>query len=186
VRFRRKWRQRKKAIKNNLKTSVKTGRWLKIKKANAAFVFRRIFYTNYEKFFSQRYLKSEIENRKNRNKLVSLKSLMIKPLFNYAVLLFRASLLSTIHESISHFRARQAFENTKKLKHSCNLVLGNFYSVARGKPEQLGVSLKNLRKKYNKKLLLLLFIEIDYYTKSFVVVKNLSELKNKECSLLIS
>jgi len=165
---------------------VKTGRWLKIKKANPAFIFRRIFYTNYEKFFSQRYLKKVIENRKNRNKLVSLKSLMIKPLFNYAVLLFRASLLSTVHESISHFRSHQAFENAKKLKHSCHLVLGNFYGTSTKSPEQLGVPLKKLRKKYNKKLLLLLFIEIDYYTKSFVVVKNLSELKNKECSLLIS
>lgn len=162
---------------------MKTARWLRVKKANTAFVFKRVFYTNYEKFFNQRYLKNEIINRKNKNKLVSLKAIKIKPLFNYAILMFRANLLSTIHESTSHFRASNAFKNDTRIKHSCNLILGNFYGNS---PIKLESPLKSLRKKYHKKLLLLLFIEIDYYTKNFVVVKNLSELKNKECSLLIS
>lgn len=139
---------------------------------------------NFEKFFSQSYLKSEIANPKNKNRSVSVKSFVIKPLFNYAVLLFRAGLLSTVHESISHFRAGRAFKNSKRIKHPHALVLGSFYGTPATKSLTPGVPLKSLRKKYNKKLLLLLFVELDYYAKSFIVVKNLSDLKNKECSLL--
>lgn len=183
-RFRRKVWRKKIGLKNYRKTYVKTSRWLRLKKTNVAFLFRRNFYINHEKFFSQRWLKSEIENHKNKDKALSVKALMIKPLFNYSVLLFRAGLLSTIHESIAHFRCGHAFENSKKIKHSCKLVFGGFYGTASPKFLRPGLPLKVLRKKYNKKLLLLLFTEIDYYTKSFVVVKNLSDLKNKECSLL--
>lgn len=185
-RFRRRIWRKKRRIKNYLKTYVKTFRWLKLKKANAAFFSRRSFYADYEKFFGKGFLKVEIENHKNKNKSVSIKSFKIKPLFNYAVLLFRAGLLSTVHESISHFRAGHAFENSKKIKHSKKLFLGSFYGSRSIKVLKPSTPLKCLRKKYSKKSLLLLFTEIDYYAKSFVVVKNLSDLKNKECSLLMN
>lgn len=184
IRFRRKtWHKRGK-IKSYQKTFVKTCRWLKLKKTNAAFIFQRTFYIHYEKFFGQRYLKTEIQDRKNKNKSISVKSFLIKPLFNYSILLFRAGLVSTVHESISRFRAGHILENAKKVKHSRTLSFGSFCGTLFVKTKVAAFSFKSLRKKYNKKLLLLLFSEIDYYTKSFVVVKNLSDLKNKECSLL--
>lgn len=185
-RFKRKAWRKKSKIKNYLKTYVKTSRWLRLKKANPAFIFRRAFFMSYEKFFSQGYLRAEVENRKNKNKSLSIKSFIVKPFFNYSVLLFRAGLLSTVHESISHLRAGHAFKNSKKIKHSCRLVLGNFYGTLSTKFLKPGIPLRGVRKKYNKKLSLLLFSEIDYYTKSFVMVKNLLDLKNKECSLLVN
>lgn len=105
-------------------------------------------------------------------------------MFDYAVLVFQTGLLSTVHESTSLFRAGRAFENSKKIKHSRNIKLGCLYQTSSVTFLGPDIPLKSLRKKYKKKLLLLLFVETDYYTKSFVVVKNLLDLKNKECSLL--
>lgn len=114
-----------------------------------------------------------------------MRRLRLKPLFNYSVFLSRATLLSTVHESLYYLRSSYCFKNTEKVKTSNDLFVGDLYSIFSKMSWKNFIPLKTVRCKFKQKFLLLLFAEIDYYTKALVVIKNFSELKNKECTLLV-
>jgi hypothetical protein len=42
-----------------------------------------------------------------------------------------------------------------------------------------------LRQKYKKKKKLILFVEVDYYLRGFILIKSINNLKNKEFALLL-
>jgi len=147
---------------------------------------KRLFYLLYQKSFDRKYLKKN-NTRKNKLKVTTLLTYSIKPIFNVAVLSFFLKLVSSTYQAKQKSIFGEIYINGVASRKASNLILkrGDLYSLQQPRSFIKNALLSVLRKTYTKNKKLFLFLEIDYYLRSFVVIKNYTDFKNKEFSFIV-
>ena len=126
-----------------------------------------------------KFFKKVLTSKKNRSlKNIILLSL-VKPLFKLDVLLWNLNFYA------SSYQARQAINN-KQISVNSKNVAGNYY-LKKGDVIVLDPTFLISTILFNKSLhnFFLTFIEIDYYTNTVVVIKNLNELSLEDLYVVI-
>ncbi len=138
---------------------------------------RKLFDDN----ISYKYFKKALISQK---KSLLLKNIiltnLVKPLFKIDILLWCLNFYTT------SYQARQAINN-KKVWVNKKTVIGNYY-VKKGDVIFLDSStlLSTVLFKNSLHNFFLTFVEIDYYTKTLVIVKDLNEISSEDLYLVIS
>jgi ribosomal protein S4 len=141
-----------------------------------------IFYL-YDKSVSSSYLKNVLKNSSSKIRNMYLFTLL-KPEFRLDILLWKANFFS------SSYQARQYINNGDILVNKKS-ILGNFF-LSKGdvisfseKFNPLLINPKKLRVRNTIADLILTFVEIDYYTNTIVVIKDLNQLTVYDFYLLL-
>ena len=173
-----------KKFNENLSIKVSYKMWDKVsnyyKEGNR---LKNIIFYLYDKSVSSSYFKSVLKNSSSKIRNMYLFTLL-KPTFRLDILLWKANFFS------SSYHARQYISNGDVLVNKRS-VLGNFF-LSKGdvisfseKFDSLLINPKKLKLKNSIGDFILTFVEIDYYTNTIVVVKNLSELTVYDFYLLL-
>ena len=174
-----------KKFTENLSIKVPFKSWDKInnyyKEGNR---LKNVIFNLYDKSVSASYLKSVLKNSSSNIRKMYLYALL-KPEFRIDILLWRLNFFS------SSYQARQYINNGDILVNKKS-VLGNFF-LSKGDiisfNEKIDLSIINPKKiKLRNSIIdfILTFVEVDYYTNTIVVIKNLDELTSDDFYLLIT
>lgn len=176
----------KKSFNENLSMKVPYKMWEKInnyyKDGNK---LKNLVFNLYDKAVSPSYFRSVFKTQSQSSKIKNMYlNLMIKPEFRLDILLWKLNFFK------SSYHSRQAI-NENKITVNNKFVLGNFF-LSKGDvvsfEKDFDVNLFNLQKNQNDNSLgdtVFSFVEIDYYSNSIVVVKDLKELTVDDFYLLI-
>jgi hypothetical protein len=172
----KKRKKRQVPYKNNLIIKTVKGRWDKLKFA----------YKN--KVFNKRLLLTNLNLNKRRIRLLNLKNKKIKleklreyfkQLYYLDHLIFVNKLSPSVFASREYLKQKKLLVNnisTKKM----TLKKGDFVHI-----KDNSFSYKVLNTKYTKPKQISTFTEIDYYSQSFVLIKNLAEIGSSDFSLSV-
>lgn len=149
-------------------------------------IIKRLFYLLYQKAFNLKYLKKS-NKLKHKLKVNTLVTYSVKPMFNATVLSFFLKLVSSTYQAKQKSTFGEIYVNGFASRKASNLILkkGDLYSLQQPKSFIKNALLSVLRKEYTKNKKLFLFLEIDYYLRSFVIIKNYTDFKNKEFSFVV-
>lgn len=173
-------------LKNFLKRHIKKRRWTKYKKKyTQALTTKRLFYLTYQKSMGIKFLKKEKLNRKNKLRRHYLTTYFVKPLLKADILLNYLRLTDTTYSALQAFSYGRISINNVISRKTVFLKKGDFCLLKAPTVYRQNSLLSVLRRKYKKKKKLILFVEVDYYLRGFILVKNFNNLKNKEFALLL-
>lgn len=161
--------------------------WVKHKRRyNRALIVKRLFYLYYQRSFGPKYLRNKCI-KKNKLKVNTLITYSVKPMFNAAVLSFFLKLVASTYHAKQKSTFGEISVNGRANRKASNLILkkGDLFSLQQPKLFIQNALLSVLRKTYTRNKKLFLFLEVDYYLRSFVVIKNYTDFKNKEFSFVI-
>lgn len=180
------WSLKKNRLKNFLKRHIKKRRWTKYKKKyTQALTVKRLFYLTYQKSIGIKFLKKERSNKKNKLRRHYLTSYFIKPLLKADILLNYLRLTDTTYSALQEFSYGRIYINNIISRKTVFLKKGDFCILKAPTVYRQNSLLSVLRQKYKKKKKLILFIEVDYYLRGFIIIKKFNNLKNKEFALLL-
>lgn len=169
-----------------MKRHIKKRRWTRYKKKyTQALTTKRLFYLTYQKSLGIKFLKKEKSNKKNKLRRHYLTTYFVKPLLKADILLNYLRLTDTIYSALQEFSYGRIHINNVISRKTVFLKKGDFCLLKAPTIYRQNCLLSVLRQKYKKKKKLILFVEVDYYLRGFILVKNFNNLKNKEFALLL-
>ena len=137
---------------------------------------------NFDDSLQYHFFKKTLVSQKNQQLKTIVLLNLVKPLFKIDILLWCLNFYT------SSYQARQAINNKNVCVNSKN-VLGNHY-LRKGDIVEIkatdGFSISNVLFKKSLHNFFLPFVEIDYYTKTFVVVKDLNEISFEDLYIVAS
>jgi ribosomal protein S4 len=138
----------------------------------------------YDKSISSLYFKSVLKNSSSKIRDMYLLTLL-KPEFRLDILLWRLNYFSSCYESRQYISNGEVLVNRKCVSGNFILSKGDVISFS----ENFNLSLINQKKQRVKTIttdFILTFLEIDYYTNTVVIVKDLYDLTTEDFYLLIT
>lgn len=145
---------------------------------------KRLLYIFYQKALPHKSLRKETKNPRFIMKGQQEVALLAKPFYKIDVLLYFLNFFSSVYQ-VKQFLARgKLLLNSNCIKTPGFLQKGNLLSIKSSTgTNRLFVTL--LRKQKSPKKKFLSFLEVDYYTKSIIVVQTLSTLSNHDLALVL-
>lgn len=141
-----------------------------------------IFYL-YDKSISSSHLKSILKNSSSKIRNMYLFTLL-KPEFRLDILLWKTYFFSSSYHARQHINNGDILVNKKSVSGNFFLSKGDIISLSE-KFNPLLINPKRLRLKNTIEDSILTFVEIDYYTNTIVVIKDLNELTVYDFYLLL-
>lgn len=108
---------------------------------------------------------------------------LVKPLFRIDILLSRLFFHSSSFQSRQIISNGDVLLNFKKVSPNVFLKKGDILNIS---PGVVGSTFETISSKFLLNRCLNLFVEIDFYTNTVVVVKDISELTNEDLILIVS
>jgi ribosomal protein S4 len=126
------------------------------------------------------FFKKALTSKKNQSLKEVILLALVKPLFKIDVLLWNLSFYASSYQARQAVNNKQVFVNDKTVNGNYYLQKGDIVCI--GSASLLSTIL------FNKSLhnFFVTFVEIDYYTKTVVVVKDLNELSFEDLYIVIS
>jgi ribosomal protein S4 len=190
LKFRRpKWLRLQKLYLNSLKSKLVNilliknifKSWERIKKYyKKSLETKNLLNSFYENCITSRSIKKNLNKTLIKKNLVS--NMLLKPLFRVDILLWKLNL------SASSYESKQAINSNLVLINGAT-VKSNFF-LKKGDVISFNSELENKKyffnciKKYSLHENFLTFVEIDYYTKTVVILKNFCDLDYQDFSLI--
>ena len=179
----------KKKIKSyfwSAKVLLFTKKWIFYKfKYNTGVQLKKYFDCLFDRAFSLLFFKNLKYLNKNLDRISEISLYLIKPEFRLDIFLWRLNLFS------SCYQARQVINNSQ-IKINARCIHPNYF-LQKGDiiffPSELYHFNANFRNFLSKKLdniKLLTFIEFDYYTNTFIILKNYNELTKKDMMFFLN
>jgi len=172
-------------FKNILVTYVPRARWFKLKRAyQTETITKRIFYIYYQKALTRKALRKETKNSRIGSKGQPEIALLAKPFYRIDILLYFLNFFASVYQAKQFLARGKLLLNATLIKTPVFLEKGNLLTIKSNScTNKLLVSLLRMQKSPKKKVLS--FLEVDYYSKSIIIVQGLSNLYINDLALLI-
>ncbi len=176
----------KKTFNENFSIKVPYKTWEKINNSyRDGNKLKNLVFNLYDKAVSVSYFRSVFKTRSQSSKIKNMYlNLMIKPEFRLDILLWKLNFLK------SSYHARQAISENKITVNN-KFVLGNYF-LSKGDvicfEKDFNINLFDLEENQSKNSptdTVFSFVEIDYYSNSIIIIKDLKELTMDDFYLLI-
>lgn len=172
------FRKKKSFIKNHSKLNCTSRRWVKYKfffrnALNLKKKFKLLFgntFTNWD-------LKKLFLYKTKKTYSQVVQNFLLKPEFKINILLWRLNFFSSCFNVQKNIKKGIILVNKLKIKFNISLVLGNIIEIPK-------LSLFTFSRILKKIVIFYTFLEIDYYTNTIIIVKDLKELNSKDFYLL--
>jgi hypothetical protein len=130
----------------------------------------------YDTFISTAYYKGFLKTKSKKQYKKIFLHCFIKPLFFINIILWKLNFYRSAFESKQALNYNDILLNNKRISHNITLKAGDIISI---KKVSL-IDFKNITPEF-----LFSFIEIDYYTNTIIVLKNIEDLNFDDISFLI-
>ena len=134
---------------------------------------------------SKTLVKKGIKKSSKRITKELLLNFLIKPLFRLDILLSRLYFFSSCYHARQFIQSGYVQVNDKKVKNNVLLKKGDIISFNLSK-NQKNFDLSNLFTIHLNNNLFYSFVEVDHYTKTLIILKDLNEVSVDDLSLLIT
>lgn len=172
-------------FKNLSFTYVPRGRWLKLKRTYLnETVTKRLLYIYYQKAITLKALKKETHRVKHVFKGQLETALLAKPFYRVDVLLYFLNFFYSVFQAKQAGARHKLLINSNLVKNIIFLKTGNLLTI-KSNPSTNRLLVSVLRKHKSKKKKFLSFLEVDYYSKSIIIVQDILTLSNNDLALLL-
>ena len=192
LKFRRpKWLRLQKLYLNSLKSKLVNilliknifKSWERIKKYyKKSLETKNLLNSFYENRITPRYIKKNLSKTLIKKNLIS--NMLLKPLFRVDILLWKLNLSASSYESKQAINSNLVLINGETVKSNFLLKKGDVISFNSELEDKKYFF--NFVKKYSLHENFLTFVEIDYYTKTVVILKNFCDLDYQDFSLIVN
>lgn len=179
-------------IKNSFKKSLKKRTFLdfsklhlkqkKFEKVSRFRIKKKIFSTLgqlYDQSLNFNELRLYLKRKKNLNHLLIFKKIFLRIEYRIDIFLWRHSICSNLYDARIKINTGKILINNKKIKQNTFLKKGDIVSI------NFKFNSKNLINATTSLSFYNSFVEIDYYTNTFIILKNFYELNLNELALFI-
>lgn len=182
LKFRRpKWKR----VQNFLSFSRKKRlSWDKISlNFKSGIVLKRHLLASFDNSIKVSFFKRALSSNLKKSTHQFLVDCLVKPLFRIDILLSRLFFYSSSFQSRQVISNGDVLLNFKKVSPNVFLKKGDILNIS---PAIVGSTFETISSKFLLNRILNLFVEIDFYTNTVVVVKDISELTNEDLILIVS
>ena len=145
-------------------------------------IYKKLFFCLYDNSFNYNIVKKYIDLKKSR--LLFLCSFLINTVCRVDLLLWKLNFCKSVFESRQFIDTKKIFvNNILTFKHSKQLHKGDILEIKNFKLLNK-FSLKSNLLRFSKNLFLLSFLEVDYYTGTIVMIKDLESFSFEDLQLL--
>tara|TARA_B100000242_G_scaffold44289_1_gene26417 strand:- start:427 stop:1119 length:693 start_codon:yes stop_codon:yes gene_type:complete len=148
-------------------------------------VLKRSLINSFDSSIKFSSLKKGIKKSSKRITKELLLNFLIKPLFRLDILLSRLYFFSSCYHARQFIQSGYVQVNDKKVKNNVLLKKGDIISFNLSK-NQKNFDLSNLFTIHLNNNLFYSFVEVDHYTKTLIILKDLNEVSVDDLSLLIT
>lgn len=130
------------------------------------------------------FLRKQTHAKKLAKLPCRMSAILIKPFFRVDTLLNYLRFFTSRRQTLQFLNRRKIVVNGLVIKNTVYLKRGDVVSLVTCKSKS-SIQLRDLRNKYTKQKKILTFVEVDYYAKSLILIKDLANLNYQDMVFIL-
>ncbi len=145
---------------------------------------KRSLYIYFSLAAGKAFLRKQTHAKKLAKLPCRMSAILIKPFFRVDTLLNYLRFFTSRRQTLQFLNRRKIVVNGLVIKNTVYLKRGDVVSLVTCKSKS-SIQLRDLRNKYTKQKKILTFVEVDYYAKSLVLIKDLANLNYQDMVFIL-